>query len=107
METQVPCDLCGVTEAHILPQAKTYGSGGVYVCAGCGFVHVKERRPPAEVAAAWDDIYGEGYTSAWQHFRKDRRFQQHSTDWMDSSRTKRGRSHDSFNGERFGRIHSC
>lgn len=61
----LPCDLCGAEEAHILPQAETYGSGGVYVCAGCGFVHVKERRPPAEVAKAWDDIYGEGYTSRW------------------------------------------
>lgn len=61
----MPCDLCGEIKAYPLPQAETYGSGGVFVCAGCGFVHVKERRPPEEVAKAWDDIYGEGYTSAW------------------------------------------
>ena len=61
----LPCDLCGETEGLPLSQADKFGSGGVFVCAGCGFVHVKERRSAQEVAAAWDAIYGEGYTSAW------------------------------------------
>lgn len=60
-----PCDLCGSTDAAKLPQADKYGSGGVYVCMGCGFVHVKERRSSEEIAASWDAIYGAGYTAMW------------------------------------------
>lgn len=59
------CDLCGSTNAAKLPQAEKYGSGGVYVCMGCGFVHVKQRRSSEEIAASWDDIYGDGYTAMW------------------------------------------
>lgn len=70
MEAPLPaglraCDLCGAQDAVKLPQAETFGSGGVYVCMDCGFVHVKERRSSEEIAASWDDIYGEGYTAAW------------------------------------------
>jgi SAM-dependent methyltransferase len=60
-----PCDLCGSQDAAKLPQAETFGSGGVYVCMGCGFVHVKERRSSEEIAKSWDDIYGDGYTAMW------------------------------------------
>lgn len=60
-----PCDLCGSTDAAKLPQAEKFGSGGVYVCMGCGFVHVKERRSSEEIAASWDEIYGDGYTAMW------------------------------------------
>lgn len=61
----VMCDICGSQEAAALPQADKYGSGGVFVCSCCGFVHVKERRTSDEIAKSWDDIYGEGYTSEW------------------------------------------
>jgi len=60
-----PCDLCGSQSAAKLPQAEKFGSGGVYVCMGCGFVHVKERRSSEEIGAAWDQIYGGGYTAMW------------------------------------------
>lgn len=52
------CDLCGSTEWTPVRQ-------GAGVCMNCGFVYVRERRTPAEIAKAWDDIWGEGYTSAW------------------------------------------
>lgn len=61
----MPCDLCGSHDAAKLPQAERFGSGGVYVCMGCGFVHVKQRRSSEEIAASWDAIYGEGYTAMW------------------------------------------
>ena len=61
-----PCDICGATEAHELPEATVYGSGGVCVCGSCGFVHVKQRRTADEIAKSWEDIYrGKGYTSKW------------------------------------------
>lgn len=60
------CDLCGALESFRLPEADTYGTGKVRVCAGCGFVHVKERRSAAEIAASWESIYAAGgYTSSW------------------------------------------
>lgn len=31
----------------------------------CGFVYVRERRSSAEIAKAWDDIWGGGYSSEW------------------------------------------
>ena len=53
------CDLCGVeTGTEIEPK--------VFVCDGCGFVHVKERRSPAGIAAAWSDVYDSGaYGPNW------------------------------------------
>ena len=61
-----PCDLCGSVEHFILPEAALHGSGGVSVCANCGFVHVKARRSAAEIAKSWEAIYeGKGYTSKW------------------------------------------
>ena len=53
------CDLCGVTSGvEIEPE--------IFVCDGCGFVHVKKRRSPAEIAAAWSDVYKSGaYDPNW------------------------------------------
>lgn len=52
------CDLCSCSDWTPLHQ-------GAVVCNNCGFVFVPERRTSAEIAAAWDDIWGEGYTSEW------------------------------------------
>ena len=61
-----PCDICGETEAFDLPEAARYGSGGVSVCARCGFVHVKQRRSAREIAGSWEKIYAAaGYTARW------------------------------------------
>lgn len=58
-EDSHPCDLCGSTDFTVLRQ-------GAVVCSRCGFVYVPNRRSPAEIAKAWDDIWGpESYTSAW------------------------------------------
>lgn len=53
------CDLCGIeTGTEIEPK--------VFVCDGCAFVHVKERRSPAEIAAAWSEVYNSGaYDPNW------------------------------------------
>jgi ubiquinone/menaquinone biosynthesis C-methylase UbiE len=59
------CDLCGELSGHLIPEADEFGSGGVYVCAACGFIHVKERRSSEEIAKSWDTIFGKGYTSRW------------------------------------------
>jgi SAM-dependent methyltransferase len=59
------CDLCGEPRGHLIPEADKFGSGGVYTCAACGFIHVKERRSSEEIAASWGQIFGEGYTSRW------------------------------------------
>lgn len=64
--SMVPCDLCGERKLYRLPEADRFGSGGVCVCARCGFVFVPVRRSAAEIAASWEDIYaGGGYTAAW------------------------------------------
>ena len=60
-----PCDICSSWEAMPVEQSFKYGSGGVYVCRGCGFVYVRNRRSFEEIANSWDEIYGEGYTSNW------------------------------------------
>jgi ubiquinone/menaquinone biosynthesis C-methylase UbiE len=60
-----PCDICDCREAYRLPQADEFGSGGVFVCHDCAFIHVKERRSSEEIAASWGQIFGEGYTSRW------------------------------------------
>lgn len=62
----ISCDLCGSQAHYQLPEAETYGSGGVVVCGGCGFVYVPVRRSAAEIAASWEEIYKSGgYTSRW------------------------------------------
>jgi len=61
-----PCDICGSTSSLELDEARRFGTGGVSVCTGCGFVHVKNRRPADEIAADWERIYANGgYTARW------------------------------------------
>ena len=53
------CDLC-------LNPEGTEIEPGVFVCDGCGFVHVKNRRPPDEIARAWSEVYESGaYDPEW------------------------------------------
>jgi 2-polyprenyl-3-methyl-5-hydroxy-6-metoxy-1,4-benzoquinol methylase len=62
------CDLCGSDDFIHIDVARRYigeDQEPPVVCARCGFVYVRERRTSAEIAKAWDDIWGEGYTSAW------------------------------------------
>lgn len=59
------CDLCGSEERELIPESAKFGSGGVYVCLGCGFVYVANRRSSEDIAKAWGEIFGEGYTSHW------------------------------------------
>ena len=66
MATQDPtavkhnCDLCGEDNPQYLDMVP-----GAAVCGNCGFVYVPYRRSPEAIAKAWDDVWGEGYTSAW------------------------------------------
>jgi len=61
------CDLCGSSDSTPIEAARPYigDNDPPVVCGSCGFIYVSERRTPEEVAAAWDDIWGAGYTSAW------------------------------------------
>lgn len=62
------CDLCGHQDATPIEAARPYvGDNDVpMVCNNCGFIYVRERRTPEEIAEAWNDIWSpEGYTSAW------------------------------------------
>lgn len=54
------CDICGEKAGLPIPEIP-----GSFTCVSCGFVHVKERRSSAEVAKAWDDLWGGDYTSSW------------------------------------------
>ena len=48
------CDLCASKErSEIEP--------GIFVCMGCGFVYVPERRSPQEIAADWSTVYNGGH----------------------------------------------
>lgn len=66
MATQDPtavkhnCDLCEEDNPEYLDMVP-----GAAVCGNCGFVYVPYRRSPEAIAKAWDDVWGEGYTSAW------------------------------------------
>lgn len=77
------CDLCGVTTGtEIEPK--------VFVCDGCGFVHVKERRSPAEIAAAWSEVYNSGaYDPNWPGV-KARLF--YVAEWLDQKYGLKGKS---------------
>lgn len=56
---EAECDLC-------LNPEGTEIEPGVFVCDGCGFVHVKNRRPPDEIARAWSEVYESGaYDPYW------------------------------------------
>ena len=61
------CDLCGSSDYKSIDVARPYigDNDPPVVCMGCGFCYVTERRSSAEIAKAWDGIWGEGYTSAW------------------------------------------
>jgi len=58
--TKHNCDLCGQDDPKYLEMVP-----GAAVCGNCGFVYVVYRRGPAEIAKAWDEVWGDGYTSAW------------------------------------------
>ena len=77
------CDLCGVTTGtEIEPK--------VFVCHGCGFVHVKERRPPAEIAAAWSQVYQSGAYDPYWPGVKARLF--YVAEWLDQKYGLNGKS---------------
>ena len=61
------CDICQSNDAKELKIAENYIRDGdkIHVCKNCGFVYVRERRSPEEVADSWKQIFGDGYTSAW------------------------------------------
>lgn len=65
--TEHDCDLCGGPKYLTLDLARKYigDNEPPVICDGCGFVYVRNRRSPEEIARAWDDIWGEGYTSEW------------------------------------------
>lgn len=54
------CDICGFAGYTPL----TFDPR-VVVCGGCGFVYVPNRRSSAEIAAVWDDMWGETYSAQW------------------------------------------
>ena len=60
LPAKMKCDICHSTAYTMLPQDPR-----IAVCADCGFVFVPQRRSPQEIAKAWDNVWGEGYTSAW------------------------------------------
>jgi len=65
MTTHV-CDLCGTADSAPIPVSGDYKPDGLpHICGGCGFVYAKERRSVEAIAADWDRIWGEGYTSKW------------------------------------------
>ena len=77
------CDLCGVTTGtEIEPK--------VFVCDGCGFVHVKERRSPAEIAAAWSEVYQSGAYDPYWPGVKARLF--YVAEWLDQKYGLKGKS---------------
>lgn len=62
MLTPHPCDLCGSDDASEVPYARLYTNDQpIHICKGCGFVYVRYRRPPREVAEAWSEIYRDDY----------------------------------------------
>ena len=81
------CDLCGETGSLATPGDP---SGKIRICKGCGFVHVKERRSLAEVAAAWTDIYKSGGYDPECPGVKARLF--YVAEWLDQTVGLRGKS---------------
>lgn len=66
------CDLCGSSDTVSLPVSAAYTAPEPLpvICASCGFVYVRKRRPVAEIARAWDDIYASGaYNPDWPGVR--------------------------------------
>lgn len=71
-----PCDLCGST-------VRTEIEPGICACMKCGFVYTPERRSPAEIAAAWTDVYRSGaYDPNWPGVRA-RLF--YVAEWLDQN----------------------
>jgi len=85
------CDLCGSSEFTPIDVARPYigNNEPPVVCRACGFVYVRGRRTSAEVAASWDDIWGEGYTSEWPAV-KARLF--YVAEWLDQTIGLKGKS---------------
>lgn len=77
------CDLC-------LNPEGTEIEPGVFVCDGCGFVHVKNRRSPDEIAHAWSDVYQSGaYDPEWPGV-KARLY--YVAEWLDQKYGLKGKS---------------
>lgn len=60
---EYPCDICGSDDAVEVPHAREYTDDQpIHICKECGFVYVRFRRDPEEVARAWsDELYGGHY----------------------------------------------
>lgn len=78
------CDLCGSPEHQEIAVARHYidNNEPPVVCMNCGFIYVRERRSPAEIAKSWDDIWGQGYSSDWPAV-KARLY--YVTEWFDQN----------------------
>ncbi len=61
----LPCDLCGSTESIEVACCRTYtGDQAIDICRRCGFVFVRHRRSPDEIAESWsNELFGERYTA--------------------------------------------
>ncbi|MFC1584520.1 class I SAM-dependent methyltransferase [Fibrobacterota bacterium] len=59
------CDLCGSKDAVEVPYARLYTNDQpVHICKSCGFVYVRERRTPQEIAKTWsEELFGGAYTA--------------------------------------------
>lgn len=85
------CDLCDSDKFTPLDVAKPYigNQEPPVVCSDCGFVYVRERRSQEEVAKAWDEIWGEGYSSNWPAV-KARLY--YVSEWLDQTLGLEGKS---------------
>ena len=67
------CDLCGSGNAIEVPHCREYTGGQViYICSNCGFVYVRERRSPQEIADTWSNSLFGGTFSARMPYMKAR-----------------------------------
>lgn len=89
--TEHDCDLCGSSDFTSLEVARPYigDNEPPVVCMNCGFVYVRNRRSPEDVAKSWDDIWGNGYTSEWPAV-KARLF--YVAEWLDQAIGLKGKS---------------
>lgn len=64
--TEFDCDLCGSSNAALIPAATDYLNPGeeIHVCKDCGFVYVRKRRSIERIAEMWSkEIFQKGYTA--------------------------------------------
>lgn len=53
---EYPCDICGSGDGREIACAPHYTAGQlIHVCGNCGFVYVKYRRDPRDIASDWSD----------------------------------------------------